>query len=71
MQSQSAQNTALEDVADVDGFALIDLGLGHTFRNQLRLEAEVRNLLNTHYRLVRGYPMPGRVYQINLLCTLL
>lgn len=71
VQSQSAQNTALEDVADVDGFALVDLGLGHTFRNQLRLEAEVRNLLNTQYRLVRGYPMPGRVFQINLLCTLL
>lgn len=70
VQSQSAQNTALEDVADVDGFALIDLGLGHTFRNQLRLEAEVRNLLNTHYRLVYGYPMPGRVLQINLLCSL-
>ncbi len=70
VQSQSAQNTALEDVADVDGFVLVDLGLGHTFRNQLRLEAEVRNLLNTHYRLVYGYPMPGRVLQINLLCSL-
>lgn len=71
VRTQSAQNLALDAVPDVDGFALIDLGLGHTFRNQLRLEAEVRNLLNTHYRLVRGYPMPGRVFQINLLCTLL
>lgn len=50
-----------------------DLGAGYIRRfgrHTLRMQAEVNNLFDLPYEVVRTYPMPGRGFQVNLSLTL-
>jgi outer membrane cobalamin receptor len=42
-----------------------DVSLGYR-RGVLRVDAEVNNVLNRYYSVVRGYPMPGRSWRLGL-----
>lgn len=56
---------------DIPGYVDTGLTLWHTFKRRrggsLELRADVNNLLNRHYEVIRLYPMPGINYLISLI----
>ena len=68
VSSRWANNEHYEST-DIDGYWDTGLTLWHTFcwsRQQLELRADVKNLFNTQYEIVRFYPMPGRSWQVSV-----
>lgn len=55
---------------EVDGFFLLDLSAFHTFKlpkkQELRLQVNVKNVLNESYAYIRSFVMPGTNYLISL-----
>lgn len=54
-------------------YSLLDFYTGLTFRTtklKFRLQAEIRNLMNTTFQSVLYYPEPGISFSINLLITI-
>lgn len=54
---------------DIAGYWDMGLTLWHTFcwdNQQLELRADVKNLFDKQYEIVRFYPMPGRSWQLSL-----
>ena len=53
----------------VPSFNLLNINLNRELKfrkNQLSLQVEIQNILNTQYQWIRGYAMPGRVYSISI-----
>ena len=54
----------------VPAYADVNLGLYRTFRFRsfhLEARADLTNLFNHQYEVIRRYPMPGRAYRISAL----
>ncbi|MGL1885104.1 MAG: TonB-dependent receptor [Reichenbachiella sp.] len=69
MGKQYSDNGNIE-LNTVEKYTLTDLNLGYHFKrnkNQFSINIKVNNLLDTTYEVRRGYPMPGRNYQLNLV----
>lgn len=55
------------------GYSLLDFYAGATFKTKnsgFRLQAEIRNLMNTTFQSVLYYPEPGISFSINLLVSI-
>ena len=53
----------------VPSFNLLNINLNRELKfrkNQLSLQVEIQNVLNTQYQWIRGYALPGRVYSISI-----
>jgi outer membrane cobalamin receptor len=53
----------------IDGYAEQQVSLNRTFtllNGKLRLQAEVLNLLDVNYDVIRYYPMPGRSFRMSI-----
>jgi vitamin B12 transporter len=53
-------------------FAVLDLFAGTTLKTEnlnFRIQAEIRNIINTTYQSVLYYPEPGRSFSINLIIS--
>ena len=57
------------DFYAVSSFSLLNANLNKELnfkKNQLSLQVEIQNILNTQYQWIRGYAMPGRVYSLSI-----
>ncbi len=59
-QNEWQSNNGIPWTGPVDAFMVTDLGVGYTFRNNLRLNATVTNLFEEEYRAIYGAPKIGR-----------
>ena len=53
----------------IDPYWIVNMNLGKEFKqgkNTFTAMLTVDNIFNEHYQTVRSYPMPGRIWQINL-----
>lgn len=64
-QSQRLRSVQ-ESVPAMPGFVLVDAAIRFAPSKTTTLEIGVNNLFDTYTRQVFGYPMPGRVIQLNL-----
>jgi iron complex outermembrane receptor protein len=62
MNYESSRNSRIEgtDLTQLDGHAIIDVEAAYVLQFGVGLRAGVRNLLDTNYEIVAGYPEPGR-----------
>jgi outer membrane receptor protein involved in Fe transport len=51
---------------ELDGFGVHDVFVSKAFR-QVSIKAELNNITNQYYDVIKFYPMPGRSYKISLL----
>lgn len=67
--SKSYSSTANSDWAMVEGYADHNISLNKNFdfkAYKIRLQADISNILNKTYYIVKDYPMPGRAYRISV-----
>ena len=58
---------SLNAIKTLDSFILMDLSLNHIFSDfPIKIQAKIKNLMNTFYVTYENYPNPGREYLINM-----
>jgi len=64
-----SRTSGLRGTGELDAFQMLDAGLEYRIPLQghaMKFSAQANNLLNTNYRLVPAWPMPGRNFLLTL-----